>query len=272
MTSAFLRPLTWGTQRGGRVHAVLAWRPGAPASSHRSQRGAVPAGTAPPGTPTTHPDAVPRRQRTPCPSRIHQQATAISVGRRRRPAQARIADRSDEPIAPWAACRPPNVVHHKELGPTGGGGRPTGQRARARATGPDHRGLTVAVAGWSVAAFAQTAFGIPILRHFGSTTSWSRHFGHLVPTSDIGGTDHAVPRAAASARTPTTPAYPYTGVALPGRSHVRVCRPVFMLCPARIAGIRCFAFSGHSDHMPCTTAVPGRRCGDSCLTRYLPSA
>lgn len=220
-----------------------------------------------------------RRIRTRCPDATHtlplsdppagnrdQRGTTPSTGTGSHRRPVRRAD------CAMGSMSPPERRSPQGAWADGRRGRPTGQRARARATGPDHRGLTVAVAGWSVAAFAQTAFGIPILRHFGSTTSWSRHFGHLVPTSDIGGTDHAVPRAAASARTPTTPAYPYTGVALPGRSHVRVCRPVFMLCPARIAGIRCFAFSGHSDHMPCTTAVPGRRCGDSCLTRYLPSA
>jgi len=33
----------------------------------------------------------------------------------------------------------------------------------------------------------------------------------------------------------------HTGVALPGRSHVRVRRPTFMLCLVPISGIRCFA-------------------------------
>jgi hypothetical protein len=31
----------------------------------------------------------------------------------------------------------------------------------------------------------------------------------------------------------------HTGAALPGRAHVRVCRPAFMLCPVRMSGIRC---------------------------------
>lgn len=162
-------------------------RPGGPVPRPRPTT--ADAGQCRPERRLRHPDDVSGRgaptQRTPCPSRIHQQATAISVGRRRRPAQARIADRSDEPIAPWAACRPRIPFTTKGLGRRrqGEADRSAG---RGRATGPGHRGPTVAVAGWSVAVFAQTASRMPILRHFGSTTSWSRHFGHLAPTSGTG--------------------------------------------------------------------------------------
>jgi len=50
-------------------------------------------------------------------------------------------------------------------------------------------------------------------------------------------TDHALPPAAASLVL-QRPRRIHTGVALPGRSHVRVRRPAFMLCLVHISGIR----------------------------------
>lgn len=101
---------------------------------------------------------------------------AISAGRRRRPAQARIADRSNAPIAPWAACRP-RIPFTTKAWADGDRGRPTGQRAGSGPSDLITGGPMVAVGDWSVAVFAQTASRMPILRHVGSTTPWPRHSG-----------------------------------------------------------------------------------------------
>jgi hypothetical protein len=114
---------------------------------------------------------------------------------------------------------PPHSLHHKEPGPTEtGGGR--------QVSGP---GLG-------------HASRMPILRHVGPRTPWPRHSGHRR-------NDHAVLQR---------PRRIHTGVALPGRSHVRVCRPALMLCLVHISGIRCLAVLAEQ----CTrhgliTAVPG---------------
>lgn len=96
----------------------------------------------------------------------------------------------------------PNSVHHKGLGPTEtGGGRPVsgpGLGPPDLITGRP----TVAVAGWSVAVFAQTASRMPILRHVGSTTPWPRHSGHRR-------NDHTV--LGRVRRASTTPAYTHRG-------------------------------------------------------------
>lgn len=168
-------------------------------------------------------------QRTPCPSRIHQQATAISWD------DAVDRHRLASPTGPTSRLR-----HGQHVAPAfpspqgawayGDRGKPTGQRA---GSGPPD------------AVFAQTASRMPILRHVGPRTPWPRHSGHRR-------NDHAVLQR---------PRRIHTGVALPGRSHVRVCRPALMLCLVHISGIRCLAvlavLGEQCTRHGLTTAVPG---------------
>lgn len=196
---------------------------------------AVPAGMAlaPPA-----PDRVSRhgarRNAHPAPLGSTRQATAISVARRCPPAQPRIADRSNEPIASWPARRPKRRSPPQGAWFDGDMGTSAGERARVRVLvlidGADGGHGRLVGSGVRVDRFQSADPAAP----FGSTTSW------VAPLPDIGGTDHALSPAAASVVL-QRPRRIHTGVALPGRSHVRVCRPAFMLCLVHNSGIRCLA-------------------------------
>lgn len=173
-----------------------------------------------------------RRDAHPRPSRTHQQTTAISVGRRTRPPQARTADRSHEPITPWAACRPQMPFRTGEIGATGDRGRPGRSAGRV--------GLPVLIQGADGGHHRLVGSGVG--RPLPECRSWApsapRRRGRATP--DIGGTITPCYGPAASAVL-QRPRRIHTGVALPGRSHMRVCRPAFMLCLVHVSGIRCFA-------------------------------
>jgi hypothetical protein len=113
----------------------------------------------------------------------------------------RPAERAD---CAMGSMSPPHSHHRKGLGPTGTGGadRSVG---RVWATG---RGRDRLVGRGVRADRFQT-------RHSGPQRN-----------------DHAVLQR---------PRRIHTGVALPGRSHVRVCRPALMPCLVHISGIRCLA-------------------------------
>lgn len=215
-----------------------------------------------------HPDDVSGRgapsptQCTPCPSRSHQQATAISVGRRRRPAQARIADRSDEPIAPWAACRPRIPFTTKGLGRRRqGGSRPV------NGPGPGRRPVQITGGRrWPWPTGRSRCSRRPLPECRSCATSGPRRRGRA--TSDI----WRPLRTSGEGITPCfgRPGPPYSndpGVSIHrGRPSGPVARESvptrFHAMPGAHFGHPVFRgsrFSGHSDHMPCTTCVRRRR-------------
>lgn len=182
------------------------------------------------GTPTTYPDAVPVATHT-------LPLSDPPAGTRSARDDAVDRHRLASPTGPTRRLRhgqhvAPEFRSPQRLGPTetGEADRSAG---RVRALGPDHRGA-------DGGRWRLVGRGVRADRFQNADPAPCRvHDAVAAPLrTSAERSRRAGPAASAVLQRPRRI---HTGVALPGRSHVRVCRPAFMLCLVHISGIRCFA-------------------------------